>query len=395
MTTKPRVEDFLQYIKETRSKSTFKEYKSGINKFAEWFNKTPNEVLALRVQDWKSDDLHQKRRFNRELERFHKWLIDQGFAVNSARTYCLGIRQLFRYYEMPMTYLSKEISRTIPTTKDFIPTVAQLRKMFESAGALRDKLIVTMGKDLGWRIGDFVKIRKDMLPNLEQEAPIPFELITEKEKIIAKSFISAETVELLKEYLPTLRSDNPYLFPSNREEYIDPDTINRSLRRLAEKAKIHIPKHKRLRFHCFRKRFLSECANLHIDVNTAKILVGKDVEESMLAYLSEVDHKEAFIKLHIRLRLTEKPMEKPTKSESELQAEIRRLNRVISGIVALGGHEFVEKAKKIVEMSEIGKMRLKTKPKMTIIDLLETIGREKELQQQKEYERLIAENNNH
>jgi len=87
-------------------------------------------------------------------------------------------------------------------------------------------------------------------------------------------------------------------------------------------------------------------------------------------------------------------MEKPTKSESESQAEIRRLNRVISGIVALGGQELVEKAKKIVELSNIGKMRLKTKPKMTIIDLLEMIGRDKELQQQKQYARMIAENNN-
>ena len=99
--------------------------------------------------------------------------------------------------------------------------------------------------------------------------------------------------------------------------------INRTLRKLAEKANVHIPKHKRLRFHAFRKRFLSECANLHIDVNTAKILVGKDVEESMLAYLSEVEHREAFIRLHMRVRLTEtEPMRKATKTESELEMEI-------------------------------------------------------------------------
>jgi len=394
MTTEMKVEDFLQYIQQSRSKSTLKEYKAGINKFSEYFEKTPNEILEMRRRDWVSDDLHQKRRFGRELEKFHKWLLDQGYAINSARTLCLGLRQLFRYFEMPMTYLSREISKTIPTTKDYIPTIAQLKKMFEVASQTRDKIIVSMGLNLGWRIGDFVKIKKDMLPDLKQDTPILFELITEKENVIAKSFLSAETIELLKEYLRTLPKTNPYLFPSNREKYIDADTINRALRKLAKKAEIHIPKGKRLRFHCFRKRFLSECANLHIDLNTAKVMVGKDVEESMLAYLSEVDHKEAFIRLHARMRLTEMPIEKSTESEGELQAEIRRLNRVISGIVALGGQEFVEKAKKIVEMSEIGKMRLKTKPKMTIIDLLETIGRNKELQQQKEYARMIAENNN-
>jgi hypothetical protein len=97
------VEDFLNDIKETKSKATFKEYKHGINKFAEWFNKTPNEILEMRKQDWVSTDLHQKKRFMRELERLHSYLIKQEYSINSARTLCLGIMQLFRFFEMPVT----------------------------------------------------------------------------------------------------------------------------------------------------------------------------------------------------------------------------------------------------------------------------------------------------
>lgn len=41
MTTKLKVEDFLSFIKESRSKATYKEYKAGINKFSEYFGKTP------------------------------------------------------------------------------------------------------------------------------------------------------------------------------------------------------------------------------------------------------------------------------------------------------------------------------------------------------------------
>lgn len=186
-----------------------------------------------------------------------------------------------------------DISKTVVSTKDFVPTPQQYREMYNVAGDLRSKLIISAGKDLAWRIGDFTKIEKDMLPNLDQDAPIPFDLITEKEDVLAKSFLSQETVDLLKRYLPTLPQDNSYLFPSNGEGYFDPESINRILRDLAEKAKIKTPKRKRLRFHAFRKRFLSECANLHIDVNTAKVLVGKQVEKDMLTYLSEVEHREA------------------------------------------------------------------------------------------------------
>jgi hypothetical protein len=38
--------------------------------------------------------------------------------------------------------------------------------------------------DLGWRIGDFINIKKDMLPNLERETPIAFDLVTEKYTVL-------------------------------------------------------------------------------------------------------------------------------------------------------------------------------------------------------------------
>jgi len=60
----------------------------------------------------------------------------------------------------------------------------------------------------------------------------------------------------------------------------------------------------------------------------------------------------------------------------------------------LGGSKSVERARKIVETTDIGKMTLKSERKISVIELLEMIGKQEELEQQKEYERLIAENNN-
>jgi integrase len=394
MTTNMAVEDFYAYIKQSKSRSTFKEYKAGIDKFSEWFKKTPDEILEMRRQDWVSGDLHQKRRFGFELEKFHKWLLDGKYSVNSARTLCLGLRQLFKFFEMPLTLVSSEISKTVPTVKDIIPTIEQYRKMFTVADNLRDKLIVSMGKDLGWRIGDFVKIRKDRLPSLDQDAPIEFALITEKEDVIAKSFISGETANLLREYLPTLPPENPYLFPSNAKNFIDPDTINRNLRSLAERAGVHIPAEKRLRFHAFRKRFLTECANLHIDVNTAKILVGKDVEESMLAYLSEVEHRAAFIKLHQRMRLvlSDTALAVSAQATTELGAELQRLKRVVAGVVALGGSDLVDRAQRFVDGLDKGTFRI-SKKELSLMEKLELIGKAEEQKQAEEYRRLIESEN--
>jgi len=391
-----KVEDFLNYVKETKSKNTWKEYRHGIEKFAEWFGKSPNEIMELRTQDWISIDLHQKKRFVREIEKFHKSLIEKGYTINSARTMCLGLMQLFRFYEMPVTIQTgSDVSKTVVSTKDYVTTPEQNREMFRMADDLRSKIIISLGLNLGWRIGDFVKIRKEQLPNLEQEPPILFELITEKEDVLAKSFISAETVELLKQYLPTLPKENPYLFPSNSKNFIDPDTINRTLKQLAEKSNIKIPQNKRLRFHAFRKRFLSTCANLSIDVNIAKILVGKDVESSMLAYLSEVEHRIAFLKVHEVLRLTEMPMRKTSKTQIDLEKEVADLKRLVHGLIATRGDP-----KKALELAQLTTIPFNTE-EVEREEKLREIGnkiletRQKLSKEQlAEYKRIIAENNN-
>jgi hypothetical protein len=300
---------------------------------------------------------------------------------------------------MPVTIPSgSDVSKTVVSTKDFVPTPEQNREMFKVASDLRSKLMISLGKDLGWRIGDFVKIKKEQLPNLEEEASLLFELITEKEDVIAKSFISAESAELLKEYLLTLPKENPYLFPSNKEHFIDPDTINRTLNGLAEKSSVHIPKGKRLRFHSFRKRFLSTCANLSVDVNIAKILVGKDVESSMLAYLSEIEHRTAFIKIYDVLKLTETPMRKTSKPMTEIEKDLEELKRLVHGIIALGGREMVEKARELAHIETIPYSTQEIEQE----ELIKSIGdRQLETKQKlskeqlEEYKRIIAENNNH
>jgi archaellum biogenesis protein FlaJ (TadC family) len=59
----------------------------------------------------------------------------------------------------------------------------------------------------------------------------------------------------------------------------------------------------------------------------------------------------------------------------------------------LGGSEFVERAKNRGDNRK-GKMTLKPERKISVIELLEMIGKQEELEQQEEYERLIEENNN-
>ena len=396
---------FLDYIKEAKSKNTYKSYRVSLRLFEEYYGKSCDEVLKERREDVSSGDFERNRRFAREIEKFHSWMIKQGYTINSARANTIGIRQLFKFYGMPVVLEPQtSVTQTVITTKDFVPTIDQYKDAFNVAD-LRTRVLISMGLDLGWRVGDVRKLRKDQMPDLNRETPIPFDLITEKENVISKSFLSAETVELLKTYIPTLKEANPYLFPSNGKGYLKGQAVNEAVRQAFKKAKIKIPKGKRLRFHAFRKRFLSTCANLKIDVNIAKILVGKSVEKSMLTYLSEVEHKNAFIEVKEKLSLTsgrvKTEMEAKDVEIARLSKQVSELRLVVKSLTEIFGEEIARKTiEKLKQQGKLTTLPIKTqteiKARKKITDpyeLLLALAKAKEEEDAKEYEKIIANNN--
>jgi len=56
--------------------------------------------------------------------------------------------------------------------------------MFQVAD-LRERVILSMATDLGLRISDFIKLKKDALPSLDQELPVMFDVMTRKEEVVA------------------------------------------------------------------------------------------------------------------------------------------------------------------------------------------------------------------
>lgn len=314
--------------------NTRKEYRNGLQRFSAWFGKTADEILEMRKEDLESKDSFQRKRFERELERFHAYLKEQGAATNSARTLCLGLRQFFNYYEVGVKLKrGSAVGKAVLTEKTYPLTIEDLRKMFAVAD-LRQRVILALAKDLGIRIGDFVKIKVSDLPNLEQEAPIPFDVMTAKEEVMAKGHLSAETVELLKIYLPTI-AGKEYLFPTNGKHGIDEDTLGQTLKALAEKAGIVIPKNKRLTFHAFRKLFLSTGKNIGVDPDIVKALCGKSVDSDIMTYMTGVQWKEAFTKIAEQLKIQQMANKNHARLEELEERNIKLEDQVMALSLAL------------------------------------------------------------
>lgn len=303
-----KAQEFLDYLQRAKSRNTYREYRYGLKKFGEWYGKDSDTILKERKQDLEGDDPVRRRRFEHKLEEFHRSLMDKGYAVNTCRTLTLGLIQLFNYFDMDMKMrvISSEAKKTVETDRSYPLTIEDVRAMYSAADSLRDKILLLMGKDLGLRLADVLSIKKDDIPDLDQEAPIPLQRVTGKEKVLARGFLSEETVNLLKAYLPTLRSKlNPYLFPSNGRGPISDDTVTNILRSLAEKAKLKVTKGQALTFHCFRKMFLTYCIEAGVGLTAGKLMCGKAVPKTDGTYIRNTRLKKLFVQLQKMIRVTD------------------------------------------------------------------------------------------
>jgi len=304
-----KAQEFLDYVKNAKSKNTLKEYRNGLKKFSEWYGKDLDTILLERKQDLESEDPVRRRHFEHKLEEFHRVLLNEGYAVNSCRTMTLGLIQLFNYFDVDMKtrVISAEAKKTVETEKSYPLTIEEVRRMYAVADSLRDKVLLLLAKDVGLRLADVLSIKRDEIPNLDQEAPIPFQRVTAKEKVLARGFLSDETVAILKAYLPTLESrDNPCLFPNkNGKGSVTDDTVNNILTALAEKAKIKVPKSQALTFHCFRKMFLTYCIEAGVGLTAGKLMCGKAVARSDSTYIHNARLKKLFLQLQKMIRVTD------------------------------------------------------------------------------------------
>lgn len=352
------VQEFLDSLP---SKGTKKIYKMGLKKFFKWSNKTPDQVLKERKDDLTqrpNEDLvtyrNRASKYSKIIENFHAYLLNEGYKVNTAKSLTNGIRQLFRYYQMDIKVRNgSSLNRTVQTQRNFPLTIEHVRKMYTVAN-FRERVILSMATDLGLRISDFLKIKKQDLPDLSLETPISFDVMTDKEDVIARGFLSQETVELLIKYLKTLTEDNPYLFPSsqNKPKPISRTQIGNLLNDLAKKAGINVNNGKSLTFHCFRKMLLSASIDSGIGLTAGKKLVGKKIPQSDDTYLTTVNLRNKFSQLKNFITINEQPkiekekIESFKKAISKLQEELT-IQKTITNTISEDNQKLKQEMKEL------------------------------------------------
>jgi integrase len=177
-------------------------------------------------------------------------------------------------------------------------TIAEVQEMAKVAD-LREQVLLEVFL-LGLRIGDVSRLEWKTF-DVSGPSPNPIQLLTRKEQVEARTYISEEFNGLLEKYLETIDKSNPYLFQSSRKGYLSEKRINAIFKELGERA--GIKSHGLFRWHIGRKLVLRTCAELGVNQWNAKMLVGKSVSKDIATYINGVQLKQDFIKVNKVLRL--------------------------------------------------------------------------------------------
>jgi integrase len=336
--------ELREFLESIAADNTKKGYLRAFGLWTEFSGKTIVETLNTRRKD-------KQKNLEREIERFYNWCVQvKGLNQNTAYNYVVAMKSIMTFYDIPLKLKRGSCSRipTMPT--DWIPSVAELRLMF-SIGDLREKLILSMAKDIPLRINDFLSIKKSDINNATTshgtDSVPSFMLQTQKTKAPMQCFLSQESIDLLKIYLAGSGRTNPFLFEGKNGKRLNEDSVNLLLKNLVKKAGISTDSV--VRFHMFRKVFCSVAASMGMNTDIIKMLTGKRVRSDMSPYYEGVNLHEQWTKVNEHLHLTQSNGNgRITDMQKELE-ELRMVMKILARYVHGGGSETMHDDMKILD----------------------------------------------
>jgi len=311
------IEDWVQ----TYKASVRNQSRKNLQDFLDYIDMKSEQALALRKED-------QNRTFERLcLKWLNHMLEEKGLAQNTGVNRLGTVRSWFKYHDLDLRFKRGEVPKNLIKPQKFSLTIDHVRKMLEYAGIF-EKALIHMAMETGLRISDLLALKKADIENLlQQDLPSTMEVLTQKEGVIARIFMSQENAEVLKLYLPTLPENEKLLFPKNE------DTVNKSVKKLFEQAFPDLQLKPSM--HDFRRLFMSTASNMNVNTWRIKFFTGKTVPPDILTYLRDQDLKGDFIKIKSRLTVQQVTAQTPQLKQI--------LEAVVSALTPLVEQELAKK----------------------------------------------------
>jgi integrase/recombinase XerD len=382
--------EFCDEVKEflnMKKKSTAKVYKAGLKLFISFYkdrygqNKTFSEFLDILEENSQLPRNKRRKLAETELVEFIKHLEKLNYSRNSIRAYIAGVQNFLKYKDFTVSqrWLGN-LPRSIPMKKNRKHKwkLSQIKEFVDKAQTYRDKAIILVLFQSGISISDLCEFTYgDVKKQIEEGGlPVLLNLARRKTGVSYKTFIGADAVQYLKQYLKTRRNitDNKPLF-TKWNSNITPLTpaaitkkfkeITPSLSFIQDNGGINPARPHSLRS-AFRSRLTGK-----MDGDLIEFFMGHEIGEVKRAYINLPDdefrdlytsfEKELSIERTSRDIIAEREGnnrvfdEKSSKRVSELEVTIKTLSQTLNNQSKLFDYQMGENERlsgKLVKLSQ-------------------------------------------
>jgi integrase len=323
----------LQYWQDelcNKAEGTRVNYLRYFKDFLAFVNMTADEVLAQRIQDTASQDRRIQKRFESLLRQFLAHEKAKSYAPLTLQTIFASIRSFFEIHEYPLMmrksdYPTGDSNGAKRATKEQILKALEFKARNKSTMIA---LIMTL-KDSALRVSDMRLLKCDIILDNPNADIIPIQRITQKTKILAKTFIGEEAITALKAYLDDRRRGS---------RAVEPETITREspLFRTWLKGKAKPMSRmnmstlirnaflsdgiKRVSAHSLRRYYQTAIEEANVNVNWIDQMLGHELVNCRGAYSKPTDEQleESYRKAYDNIRVYPKvePIHKDTPQET-------------------------------------------------------------------------------
>jgi integrase len=287
---------------------------------------TADEVLAQRIQDTASPNRRIQKRFESLLRQFLAYEKTKNYAPLTLQTIFASIRSFFEIHEYPLMmrksdYPTGDSNGAKRATKEQILKALEFKARNKSTTTA---LIMTL-KDSALRVSDMRLLKCDILLDNPDADIIPIQRITQKTKLLAKTFIGEEAMTALKAYLDDRRRGSRAVEPEiiTRESPLFRTWLRGKAKPMSRMNMSTLVRNaflsagiKRVSAHSLRRYYQTAMEEANVNVNWIDQMLGHELVNCRGAYSKPTDEQleESYRRAYYKIRVY--PKVEPIHKES-------------------------------------------------------------------------------
>jgi len=284
----------------------------------------PDELIVQRQQDLLNPNIKIQRRIESQFLKYIATKKKEGYATATLQIIYASIRSFFEMHYFPLRVRrvdypkgdSKGVKRA---TKTAILKVLDNKK---ARNKITTKPAVLFIKDSGLRVSDVIRLKCAFFLDALEKNPntdlIEIHVVTQKTKLLAKTFIGKEAIDALKEYLEKRREGSRNVAPETitRESPLFKIWRRGKVRRISRhsfstllrQAFLNV-KEDKMSAHSLRKKLQTDLEKAGINSNWIDQILGHKLINSRDAYSLPTDEelKEAYSKAYPCIKIYPEP----------------------------------------------------------------------------------------